>query len=84
MKRTITITLEVDATEYHEIAHCTGIGTFEGKVCPACEGMGRTIAHRGQFVLIPRPSPVTLTREQCEQLLANNSMHGHRHAPRRL
>ncbi|HXX68103.1 MAG TPA: hypothetical protein VEK07_13015 [Polyangiaceae bacterium] len=51
---------------------CGGSGVHDGKTCPVCGGYGHLAD--GSIVLIPRPNSVTLTREQCEQLLANNGM----------
>lgn len=43
-----------------------------GVVCPLCLGTGR-IAGSDGLVYIPRPEAVTLTREQYDQLISNNS-----------
>ena len=51
---------------------CGGTGMQHDSTCPACGGYGHLAD--GSIVLIPRPDSVTLTHEQCEQLLANNGV----------
>ncbi len=44
--------------------------------CESCLGTGRVLG-ASDIVTIPRPQAITLTREQYDQLLSNNSAHGH-------